>query len=42
MLQSVAQIGDAIDPLASAAKDSPESIGHRVSTPPPLHSLQTS
>ena len=31
MLQSVAQIRDAIDPLASAAKDTPESIGHRVS-----------
>lgn len=30
MLQSVAQIGDAINPLASAAKDTPENIGHRV------------
>ena len=31
MLQSVAQIGDAVDPLAHAAKEVPENIGHRVS-----------
>jgi hypothetical protein len=43
MLQSVAQIRDAIDPLASAAKDTPESIGHRVSIegPPPRISFYT-
>ena len=39
MLQSVAQIRDAIDPLASAAKDTPESIGHRVGFKWPSYSV---